>query len=60
MFGRFARGRGAGEGSGLGLAIASELAERMGGRLVLEQGEGRKAFRLDLAADAANPPPPSA
>lgn len=60
MFGRFARGRGAGEGSGLGLAIASELAERMGGRLVLEQGEGRKAFRLDLAADAAYPPSPSA
>ncbi len=60
VFGRFARGRGAGEGSGLGLAIASELAERMGGRLVLEQGDGRKAFRLDLAADAVNPPPPSA
>ncbi|MGA0123150.1 MAG: sensor histidine kinase, partial [Gaiellales bacterium] len=60
VFGRFARGRGAGEGSGLGLAIASELAERMGGRLVLEQGHGRKAFRLDLAADAGEPLPPSA
>lgn len=60
VFGRFARGRGAGEGSGLGLAIASELAERMGGRLVLDQTGERKAFRLDLAEDAGNSPPPSA
>jgi len=59
VFGRFARGQGAGEGSGLGLAIASELAERMGGRLVLDQTGERKAFRLDLAEDAGNPPPPS-
>ena len=48
---RFARGTGAGEGSGLGLAIASELAVRMGGRLLLDQDGTRKAFRLELAAD---------
>lgn len=52
IFTRFARGSGAGEGSGLGLAIASELATRMGGRLVLDQSGARKAFRLELAADA--------
>jgi signal transduction histidine kinase len=57
VFGRFARGPGAGEGSGLGLAIAAELAERMGGRLVLDQTGERKAFRLDLAADAVPEPP---
>ena len=51
IFTRFARGSGAGEGSGLGLAIASELAERMGGRLVLDQSGERKAFRLELPAD---------
>ncbi|MFM8611663.1 MAG: sensor histidine kinase [Actinomycetota bacterium] len=60
VFGRFARGTGAGEGSGLGLAIASELAERMGGRLVLDQTGERKAFRLDLAEDAGSHPPVSA
>lgn len=52
IFTRFARGAGAGEGSGLGLAIASELAARMGGRLVLDQSGERKAFRLELRADA--------
>ena len=52
IFTRFARGAGAGEGSGLGLAIASELAARMGGRLVLDQSGPRKAFRLELRADA--------
>ena len=51
IFTRFARGSGAGEGTGLGLAIASELAVRMGGRLVLDQTGERKAFRLELAAD---------
>ncbi len=51
VFARFSRGTGAGEGSGLGLAIASELAERMGGRLVLDQTGPRKAFRVELAAD---------
>ena len=39
------------DGVFLGLAIASELALRMGGRLLLDQAEGRKAFRLELAAD---------
>ena len=53
LFTRFARGKGAGEGSGLGLAIASELAARMGGRLLLDQSGPRKAFRLELPADAA-------
>ncbi len=50
LFDRFYRGPGGGEGSGLGLAIANELAQRMGGQLVLEQGDGRrgKAFRLTL------------
>jgi signal transduction histidine kinase len=50
LFDRFYRGPGGGEGSGLGLAIAHELAQRMGGQLVLEQRDGRpgKAFRLTL------------
>ena len=50
LFDRFYRGPGGGEGSGLGLAIAHELAQRMGGRLVLEQRDGRsgKSFRLTL------------
>ncbi len=51
IFTRFARGMGAGEGSGLGLAIASELAERMGGQLVLDQSGPNKSFRLELPAD---------
>ena len=51
IFSRFARGAGAGEGSGLGLAIASELAERMGGRLVLDQTGDHKLFRLELPTD---------
>ncbi|MDX6377228.1 MAG: hypothetical protein QOE98_1531 [Gaiellaceae bacterium] len=50
LFDRFYRAPGSGEGSGLGLAIANELAQRMQGRLVLEQRDGRpgKAFRLTL------------
>ena len=50
LFDRFYRGPGGGEGSGLGLAIANELAQRMGGALVLEQNDGRpgKSFRLTL------------
>ena len=50
LFDRFYRGPGGGEGSGLGLAIAHELAQRMGGELVLDQRDGRpgKAFRLTL------------
>jgi signal transduction histidine kinase len=51
IFTRFSRGARAGEGSGLGLAIASELAVRMGGRLVLDQAGDHKAFRLELRAD---------
>ena len=51
IFTRFSRGARAGDGSGLGLAIASELAVRMGGRLVLDQTDARKAFRLELRAD---------
>ena len=51
IFTRFSRGSGAGEGSGLGLAIASELAERMGGRLFLDQSGPHKAFCLNLEAD---------
>jgi signal transduction histidine kinase len=58
LFDRFYRGPGGGEGSGLGLAIAHELAQRMGGTLVLEQrdGEPGKAFRLTLPG-ALNPAP---
>ncbi len=51
IFERFHRGRGtAGEaGFGLGLAIGRELAERMGGELVLEDGDGPGAtFTLRL------------
>ena len=37
-------------GSGLGLAIASELAERMSGRLSVHSGPGRTVFTLELPA----------
>jgi signal transduction histidine kinase len=37
------------QGSGLGLAIASELAERMDGRLGVESRPGRTVFTLELA-----------
>lgn len=37
-------------GSGLGLAIASELAERMHGRLGVESRPGRTVFTLELPA----------
>jgi signal transduction histidine kinase len=50
LFERFFRGPGGGEGSGLGLAIAHELAQRMGGRLELEQDAVHKEFRLTLPA----------
>lgn len=38
------------QGSGLGLAIASELAERMDGRLNVESQPGRTTFTLELPA----------
>ena len=38
------------QGSGLGLAIASELAERMHGRLGVESRPGRTVFTLELPA----------
>jgi signal transduction histidine kinase len=61
IFSRFRRGRDtAGQaGFGLGLAIGRELAERMGGALVLEDGDGAGAtFTLKLPrAPAADPDP---
>jgi len=36
------------QGSGLGLAIASELAERMSGRLMVETEVGRTTFTLEI------------
>lgn len=52
VFQRFARGTGAnGAGFGLGLAIGRELAERMGGALVLEEaGPPGATFTLRLPA----------
>lgn len=38
------------QGSGLGLAIASELAERMDGRLAVQSRPGRTVFTLELLA----------
>jgi two-component system, OmpR family, sensor kinase len=38
------------QGSGLGLAIASELAERMRGRLSVESGPGSTVFTLEIPA----------
>jgi signal transduction histidine kinase len=38
------------QGSGLGLAIASELAERMNGRLAVDSQRGRTTFTLELPA----------
>jgi two-component system, OmpR family, sensor kinase len=38
------------QGSGLGLAIASELAERMAGRLSVDSRPGETTFTLDLPA----------
>jgi two-component system, OmpR family, sensor kinase len=38
------------QGSGLGLAIASELAERMSGRLSVQSGAGATTFTLDIPA----------
>jgi two-component system, OmpR family, sensor kinase len=38
------------QGSGLGLAIASELADRMAGRLSVRSGEGETTFTLEIPA----------
>jgi signal transduction histidine kinase len=38
------------QGSGLGLAIASELAERMAGRLSVRSGPGETVFTLEIPA----------
>jgi signal transduction histidine kinase len=38
------------QGSGLGLAIASELAERMSGRLLAQSGPGETVFTLEIPA----------
>lgn len=56
IFQRFQRGRDTRglAGFGLGLAIGRELAERMGGRLVLEDSDGRGAkFTLTLPVTRA-------
>ncbi len=57
IFERFQRGRDRGgeAGFGLGLAIGRELAERMGGSLVLEESEGSGA-RFTLSLPVAQAP----
>jgi len=51
VFARFTRLEGGrASGTGLGLAIARELAELMGGELVLESRPGHTVFRLELPA----------
>jgi len=61
MFDRFFTGDSV-SGSGLGLAIARELAQRMGGRIIVISNKGFTAFTLDLppAVPAAAPPAPPA
>jgi two-component system, OmpR family, sensor kinase len=54
VFHRFHRVEGAqASGSGLGLAIARELAERMGGTVVIDSRPGRTVFTLQLPAAPA-------
>jgi signal transduction histidine kinase len=59
IFERFHRGRAAGteHGFGLGLAIGRELAERMGGTLVLADAGPGARFRLTLPASSRTPSP---
>jgi signal transduction histidine kinase len=61
IFERFHRGRAAGieSGFGLGLAIGRELAERMGGALLLEDADAGATFQLALPATTASSPAPS-
>jgi two-component system, OmpR family, sensor kinase len=46
------------QGSGLGLAIASELAERMSGRLSVESAPGDTVFTLEIPGEGAPAPGP--
>jgi signal transduction histidine kinase len=59
IFERFHRGKAssAESGFGLGLAIGRELAERMGGRLQLEDRGVGACFALTLPASASSPSP---
>ena len=52
IFARFGRGRGAKkkEGAGIGLALSRDLAQAMGGDLVVFEAEGETIFRLQLEA----------
>jgi signal transduction histidine kinase len=61
IFERFHRGRAAGaeSGFGLGLAIGRELAERMGGTLLLEDSDRGACFQLALPATTGSSPAPS-
>ncbi len=61
IFERFHRGRAAGaeSGFGLGLAIGRELAERMGGTLLLEDSDVGACFQLALPATTGSSPSPS-
>jgi signal transduction histidine kinase len=61
IFDRFYRVDGTrASGSGLGLAIARELAVAMGGGVAVETRPGRTVFTLQLPAEPAPAPPPSA
>jgi signal transduction histidine kinase len=61
IFQRFHRGRAAGaeSGFGLGLAIGRELAERMGGTLLLEDSDVGACFQLALPPTTGSSPAPS-